>query len=253
MLRPRAARGDKGTDMILAFLDSDRLTPLLLAAVLAWILCVCLHEFAHALVAWFGGDQSVRDKGYLSLDFTRYLDPFSSVLLPVIVLALGGVPLPGGAVMIDESALKSRRWGLYVSAAGPGANLLVFLALGLLLHPSLGLIDPYTAEQPTWVYFLGAMAFLNFIAALFNLLPVPPLDGYRLIEHQLPEEWQWRLRQPQAAMTAFALLFLILWTVDQAWYPFYFMFGLVTDTLGLPAGLMIDGYDLVLFNQSPGS
>ncbi len=235
--------------MLLSLMDSDRLTPLLLAAILAWILCVCLHEFAHALVAWFGGDRSVREKGYLSLDFTRYLDPFASLLLPAIVLALGGVPLPGGAVMIDESALKSRRWGLYVSAAGPGANLLIFLALGLLLHPALGLVGHPAAEQPTWVYFLGAMAFLNFIGALFNLLPVPPLDGYRLVEHRLPEQWQWHLRQPQVAMTTFALLFLILWTVDAAWYPFYFMFDLVTEALGLPSGLMLRGYSLVLFNQ----
>lgn len=229
-------------------MDVDRFTPLFFAGIMAWVLCVCVHEFCHALAAFLGGDQSVRARGYLSLDPTRFIDPVFSLLVPAIVLMLGGVPLPGGAVLIDESALRSRKWGLYVSAAGPAGNVVLFLLFSLPLHPLLGLVDPTAEMQPTWVHFCGAMAFLNFFATLFNLLPVPPLDGYRLIEHRLSHEMQWRMRQPQNTMLAFGLLFLVFWTVDAALLPFLFMIGLVTTMLGLPFDLMLDGYYLVFFN-----
>ena len=229
--------------------DTDRFTPLLFAVLLAWILSVCVHEFAHALVAYLGGDRSVRERGYLTLDPTRFIDPVFSLLIPTIVLLMGGVPLPGGAVRIDESALKSRKWGLYVSAAGPASNFVLFLLFSLPLHPLLGLVDPYSlAEHPTWVSFFSAMAVLNFIATLFNLIPVPPLDGYRLIEHQLSEEMQWRLRQPGTSMMAFGVLFLIFATVDEVWVPFIYMLDVITSTLGLPADLMLRGYTTALYN-----
>lgn len=224
---------------------ADRFNPLLIATIAAWILCVCVHEFAHALVAYFGGDRSVRERGYLSLDPTRFIDPVASVILPAIVLLLGGVPLPGGAVRIDERALRSRRWNLYVSAAGPAGNLLLFLLFSLPLHPLVGLVDASAATQPTWVYFVATMAFLNFVGTLFNLIPIPPLDGYRLVEHRLSPELQWKLRQPQVSMLAFGLLFVVMWSFRWAWIPFQVMLGIVTSLLGLPADLMYDGYAFV--------
>ncbi len=230
----------------------DRFTPLLLAALMAWIMCVCVHEFGHALVAYLGGDRSVRLKGYLSLNPLRFVDPVFSVLVPAIVLALGGLPLPGGAVQIDEAALRSRRWSLLVSAAGPASNFALFLLFSLPLHPRLGLVDARAAELHTWVYFCGAMAFLNFFATLLNLIPVPPLDGYKLIEHRLSSELQWKLRQPQNAMLAISVLFVLLWVWPQLiMMPVAVMFALVTGPLGLPAGLMLDGFHFVLFGLPP--
>jgi Zn-dependent protease len=228
-------------------LTSERFTPLFFAALAAWILCVCVHEFSHALVAYFGGDRSVRERGYLTLDPTRFIDPVSSLLIPAIALMLGGMPLPGGAVLIDESALKNRRWGMYVSAAGPLSNLVLFLLFSAPLHPKLGLVDFFSPEQPTWVWFCGAMAMLNFYAALFNLIPCPPLDGYRLIEHQLSADVQWKLRQPQISLMALGSLFLIFSVLPQAWIPFHIMFVNVSQYLGLPTVLMAHGHDLVLF------
>lgn len=224
---------------------------MLIAVLLAWILCVCVHEFAHALVAYVGGDKSVRAKGYLALDPTKFIDPVFSLLIPAFVLLIGGVPLAGGAVHIDENALKSRQWRVYVSAAGPAANFLLYLLFGLVLHPAVGLVDPLAVEQPVWVYFCGAMAVLNFIGALFNLIPCPPLDGYRMIEHQFPEELQWKLRQPQNAYAPFAVLFAVLWLGgEKVWYPFWFMLDHVSDMLGLPIHLMGEGYSRVLFGSA---
>ncbi|HWL95024.1 MAG TPA: site-2 protease family protein, partial [Phycisphaerae bacterium] len=194
-------------------------TPLLIAALMAWILCVCLHEFSHALVAYIGGDESIKARGYLTLDPLKFIDPVFSLLIPAIILLMGGLPLPGGSVPIDERSLKSRAWGMYVAAAGPASNFILFLLFALPLHPKLALVDYSLETQHSWVYFCGAMAVLNFIATLFNLIPCPPLDGYRLIEHKLPIDLQIKLRQPQHAMSAFAVLFLIFMMVDNAIYP----------------------------------
>lgn len=230
----------------------DRFTPLMLAALLAWILCVVLHEFAHAVVAYWGGDRSVAEKGYLTLDPTRFIDPVFSLLIPAIVLLLGGFPLPGGAVLIDTSRLKSDRWGAYVSAAGPAANLLLFLLFAMPLHPMLGLVDPLAMPQPTWVYFIGTMAILNFWSTLFNLIPVPPLDGFGIIEHKIDPETRWKLRQPQVAFASIFLLFF-LFDVPGFMAPFLWMLETVCRSLGLPIRLMIDGYGLVMFDRNPAS
>lgn len=222
----------------------------LVAALLAWVLCVCIHEFSHALVAYLGGDTSVRSGGYLTLDPLRFIDPVFSLLLPAIVLLMGGVPLPGGSVPINTLALRSRAWRVYVAAAGPASNFIIFLLLVAPMHPKLGLVDPLASRQPDWVSFCGAMAVLNFIATLFNLIPCPPLDGYHIIEHKLPREVQEKFWHPQAQMAAFAVLFIVLWTWDAAWYPFIYMLGWVTDVLGIPMDLLIQGYSIVIRNRS---
>jgi Zn-dependent protease len=229
---------------------ADRFTPLCIAAILCWILCVCVHEFSHALVAYWGGDRSVKEKGYLTLDPTRFIDPVFSLLVPAIVLAMGGLPLPGGSVMIDVAALRSRRWQQYMSAAGPASNFLLFLIFGMFLHPVLGLVNPNAPDQPTWVYFLGAMAFLNFYSTLFNLLPVPPFDGYHIIQHRFPYEMQWKLAQPQVAIMTYATIFF-LFQLDAVQGVFLYMLVEVCDAVGIPIRLLFEGYNLVLFNRPP--
>ena len=221
----------------------------MLAALPAWILCVCVHEFSHALVAYFGGDRSVREKGYLTLDPTRFIDPVFSLLIPAVVLMMGGLPLPGGAVQIDQSRLRSEKWMRYVYIAGPASNFLLFLLFALPLHPRLGLVDASAQPQPTWVYFCGAMAVLNFIATLFNLIPIPPLDGYGIIEHRF--SYETRLKMRQNTMLLFGGLFMLFWMVPEVWIPFWIMIDHVSDVLGLPLGLMTEGFYYILFNEIP--
>lgn len=227
-------------------------TPLKLAALLAWILCVVLHEFSHALVAYWGGDDTVRSKGYLTLDPTRFIHPVNTLLIPAIVLMMGGFPLPGAAVMIDTSRLRNEKWSTYVSAAGPACNFILFLLLCIPLHPKLGLVDPYAESQPTWVHFLGAMAVLNFIAMLFNLIPCPPLDGFGIMEHKLPHETRWKLRQPNVAYGCLFAVFMFFWLVPRAMEPFYWMLDWVTHSLGLPFGLLLRGYLFVFHDMALG-
>src|ERR1043166_9038995 len=96
-----------------------------------WILSVCLHEFGHAIVAFYGGDTSVREKGYLTLNPLKYTHPVYSLLMPVLFMMIGGIGLPGGAVYIDRSLLRSRVWESAVSLAGPAMNLGLIVVLGL--------------------------------------------------------------------------------------------------------------------------
>lgn len=233
--------------LIVAGLE-QRFTLLTLVILVSWIFCVCIHEFSHALVAYWGGDRSVREKGYLSLDFTRFIHPVTSLLIPTIVLLVGGFPLPGGAVHIDVMSLKSPRWRSAVAAAGPTSNFILFLLFCVPIHPSLGWIDPGVGVQPAWVYYCGAMATLNFIGTMFNLVPVPPLDGYHIIEHQFDEEMRWKLRQPQAQMIGLATVFLLF-----AFVPGIqsFMFGFlaqIADRIGVDYEILRHGFNWFLFN-----
>src|SRR4028118_1839319 len=87
-----------------------------------WIFSVCLHEWAHAFVAYQGGDTTVKDKGYLSFNPLKYTDPFLSIVVPIAFLLLGGLGLPGGAVYIERHRLRSKWWDTLVSLAGPAIN-----------------------------------------------------------------------------------------------------------------------------------
>jgi Zn-dependent protease len=177
-----------------------------------WITSLCLHEFAHALVAYAGGDRSVAANGYLSLNPLRYANPMLSILLPTLFVLLGGIGLPGGAVYVNHSALRSPRWSSYVAAAGPLATLLFTLVIA----------SPFALAgdhlfRSAWFSdssfgFWGALAFLVVIelgALVLNLLPIPPLDGFGIVAPYLPAD----LRQTAARMGSFGLLlvFALLW------------------------------------------
>src|SRR4051812_36466058 len=141
-------------------------SPLFWAVLIGWILSVVLHEFAHGLVAYLGGDYTIKERGGLTLNPIQYIDPIFSLLLPALFLMMGGVPLPGGVTYIRRDLLRSRLWDSAVAAAGPAMNLILFLLLALPFHPNLGWIDtnlPASAYKP-WQIFLGAMALLQITA-----------------------------------------------------------------------------------------
>lgn len=139
-----------------------------------WIFSVCLHEWAHSVVAYLGGDISVKQKGYLSFNPLVYVHPVTSILLPLIVLAIGGIPLTGGAVYIEQASIPSRLMRSAVSLAGPSANIIAALLFAIIYHSA-----PLT---PIALNALGFLIFLQFYAAILNLLPIPSLDGFGIIE-----------------------------------------------------------------------
>ena len=150
-----------------------------------WVLSLCLHEFAHALVAYWGGDASVVDEGYLTLNPIKYTHGMLSIALPLIYLAMGGLGLPGGAVYINRNAIRSKGLSALTSAAGPIATALCAIAL---LIPFL-VTDPANRinHQDYWAG-LALLAWLQVSALVFNLLPIPGLDGFGMISPYLPDE-----------------------------------------------------------------
>ena len=105
------------------YFNSNVIIPVLIIFC-GWIFSVCLHEWSHSITAYIGGDKSVKQKGYLSFNPLAYIHPVTSILLPLIILAIGGIPLTGGAVYIDQTSITSRWMRSVVSLAGPSANII---------------------------------------------------------------------------------------------------------------------------------
>ncbi len=167
-----------------------------------WIVSVCLHEFAHAIVAYVGGDKSVAASGYLTLDPLKYAHPLLSVVLPAVFIALGGFALPGGAVLINTAALRGRVWDSLVSAAGPAMTALLAVVFGLVF--TTGLNAPSAARM-----FYASIAFLCFlqvIAVILNLLPIPGLDGFGILRPWLPRSARAMANKMAASGLAFILI-----------------------------------------------
>ncbi|MBJ7347005.1 MAG: hypothetical protein JHC87_00370 [Thermoleophilaceae bacterium] len=153
----------------------------LLVVISGAVVGLMFHEWAHAIVAYFGGDRSVADKGYLTMDIRHYSDPMLSIAMPVVFLLLGGLPLPGGAVWINHRLLRTKWWETAVSLAGPAINFLGALGLYAIVNSEL-FGDHYVLRSA-----LAYLAFIEVAIAILNLLPIPGLDGFGAIEPHLPD------------------------------------------------------------------
>ena len=200
-----------------------------IVVLVGWVFSLCLHEFSHALVAYFGGDTTVREKGYLTFNPLKYTHPVYSLLLPLLFLVLGGIGLPGGAVYIETWRLRSRGWISAVSLAGPTANLVLAILLGLLLQ-----FGPVTAGG-IWPG-LGFLAFLQVSALVLNLLPLPPFDGFGALEPYLPTNLRTSLLQTRG-MLSFAVFFL-LWYVPFINNAFWSVVLFLAHLVGVPFQLV---------------
>lgn len=231
--------------MILA---AAKFTPFLGAVMIAWIFSVCVHEFSHALVAYWGGDRSVRARGYLNFNPLSYIHPVTSILLPLVFLAMGGIPLPGGAVYIDDSRLRSRLWSSLVSAAGPASNFILFLILAWVIHPNTGLVDPQMQDPPTWARLLCVLTVLQLFAVFFNLIPIPPLDGFGMIRPFLSHELQHAAAR--MGFVALLVLFFVVFQVDGVMRGFMDLIGSVMTYFGLTWELTWRQYNIAFFGTS---
>ncbi len=203
-----------------------------------WVFGVCLHEFGHAATAYLGGDTSEGTISYLSFNPLKYLHPVLSVLLPVLFIILGGLPLPGGAVYLRRDLVRNRGWQSAISLAGPAMSLLFGLVLAL---PFLVAGDGFFMHLPL-VNALALLIFLQVGSVLFNLLPIPPLDGYGVISPWLPRDVQ----QMAAAFLGYGifLVFALFIFVPQLNAAFF-------DTVfGLLVHLRVNPYSVALGFQT---
>ena len=201
-----------------------------------WIFSVCLHEFGHAIVAFYGGDTSVREKGYLTFNPLKYTHPVYSLLMPVLFMMLGGIGLPGGAVYIERDRLRSREWETAVSLAGPAMNVLWVLALCL---PFWTHWLPESSDSVLAIS-LGFLIRLEISAVLFNLLPIPPLDGFQAIAPWLPGET--RSRMMAQSNLFLGCLILVMWNVPVVNDAFWSIVSNITQTLEIDPRLARMGW-----------
>lgn len=197
-----------------------------------WIFSLCLHEFSHALVAYFGGDYTVREKGYLTFNPLRYTHPLFSLVLPLLFLVMGGIGLPGGAVYIERRLIRNKFWLSAMSLAGPASNLLVAIILGLVLR-----FSP-TTNSGFWPG-LSFLLALQVSALFFNLIPLPPFDGYGAIEPFLDPGIQDQVNRFRSV--TIWITFLLFWYVPAVSSYFWNEVYKFSTTLGVDWSLVVAG------------
>ncbi|MEX0810357.1 MAG: site-2 protease family protein [Dongiaceae bacterium] len=154
---------------------------------LALIIAVPMHEAAHGFVAWRLGDDTAYRLGRVTANPLRHIDPLGTLILPGLMLLATGMRFTFGyakPVPVNFARLnRPRRDMVLVAAAGPGINLILALVAALSMH--LALLLP--AEARLWTMeFLTISIYLNVLLAIFNLIPIPPLDGGRIAVGLLP-------------------------------------------------------------------
>ena len=201
------------------------------------LFAITLHEVAHGWMARLFGDRTAQMLGRLSLNPMRHIDPIGTLLVPGVLLAIGG-PLIGWAkpVPVATSSLRHpRRAMALVALAGPVAN----LAMAALWCGILAVIARINGNETlmNWVALMAeAGIWVNVVLALFNLLPVPPLDGGRVLAGLLPSRWGSRLEKIEPVGLFLVLGFSVMRWLDWLFEPAYRMMArVITALLGSPA------------------
>ncbi|MCM9079238.1 MULTISPECIES: site-2 protease family protein [Streptomyces] len=205
----------------------------------AWIVSLCLHEYAHARTALHGGDLTVGAKGYLTLNPLKYTHALLSIVLPVVFVILGGIGLPGGAVFIERNRIQGRWKHSLISAAGPLTN-----AAFAVVCTAPFWLDALEGVPLAFRFALAFLALLQVTAAILNFLPVPGLDGYGVIEPWL----SYRVRREVEPLAQFGLIavFALLWVPAVNTFFFDVVYGLL-DSLGVTGTEASCGRELYTF------
>jgi Zn-dependent protease len=190
----------------------------------ALMIAFAVHEFAHAWVAYKFGDPTAQKQGRLTLNPIKHLDPLGTIL--IFIAGFGWArPVPVNRFMFKNPRLA----GVLVSVAGPVSNLLlVILAFAIwYLFVALGLAQ---GVPEFFLNFLNIFISLNAMLFVFNLLPFPPLDGYRIIEDLAPQNIRAKMTQYEAYGSVIFLI-LVITPLDQYVIApiFSYMIPAVTD------------------------
>ncbi|WP_028778342.1 site-2 protease family protein [Shimazuella kribbensis] len=173
--------------------------------VVALLLAFTVHELAHAYVAYIFGDPTAKNDGRLTLNPLKHLDPVGTLF---IFLVGFGWAKP---VLVNRSYFRHPRTaGIFVSLAGPVSNIiLAFVFVGILkIILVLGLLAGNPIIEDIIFELIGMIVWLNIVLFLFNLLPLPPLDGYRMVENLVSPSVQEKMQQYEHYGF---ILFVVLW------------------------------------------
>ena len=183
------------------------------------IMSVIIHEFAHGYSAYLLGDNTARLQGRLTLNPLKHLDPFGSIILPLLLIITNAGFVIGWArpVPYNPNNLRNGKWGnIIVSFAGIAANLAIAIIFGLLIRfaPQLGLplYNPNPLLLHPFYKIASIIVIMNLVLALFNIIPIPPLDGSKILFSFLPV----RLRHIERFLVQWGI-FLLLFFIIFLW------------------------------------
>lgn len=178
-----------------------------------FLIAVVFHEFAHGLMARFWGDKTAQEQGRLTLNPAPHIDPIGTILFPLINMVSGFGILIGWAkpVPIDPRRFRKLRPGLFLVAfAGPLMNFLLAVISALAFAAIwVHVPDTFSLKEP-FLLMCQASVSLNYALGIFNLLPLPPLDGGKIVESLLPVKAA--MRYEQLAQYSFFIILALLFT-----------------------------------------
>ena len=172
------------------------------------IMSVVVHEVAHGLTAYSLGDPTAKYEGRLTLNPVRHLDPFGSILVPALTYYAGGI-IFGWAkpVPYNPYNLRDQRWGpALVAAAGPLSNLFLAIVFGIVIQV---IGEPTTSSAAAVLQFSYMIVLVNVGLLIFNFVPIPPLDGSKVLFALLPYKW----RHIQDILEQYGLFILVIFLV----------------------------------------
>ena len=190
------------------------------------IMSIVIHEVSHGFMAEHFGDSTARDAGRLTLNPLPHLDLFGSILLPAVLILTSAGFLFGWAkpVPYNPNNFQNRKTGtLAVAAAGVAANFLIALVFGLVLRFVPGFFD----VSPAFYFITSIIVVVNLALGIFNLVPIPPLDGSKILFSFLPDSAMGAMY----AIEQYALILLLVFVVffaDVLYPVLAFLFHLLT-------------------------
>lgn len=196
--------------------------------IIVLIFSVIIHEIAHGSVAYYLGDPTAKYAGRLTLNPLKHLDPIGSIILPLFLIIMRSPILFAYAkpVPINPYNFKDQKYGsLKVSLAGPLSNLSIALVFGLALR-----FIPQVSLLPGLIVMFSYIVYINILLAVFNLIPIPPLDGSHILFALLPYEAK-KIELFLRQFGMFILLFIILFAFQYVIQIISWIFTLIT---GLP-------------------
>lgn len=200
--------------------------------IIVLIMSVVIHEVAHGYSAYKMGDNTAFHAGRLTLNPIKHLDPFGSIILPLLLLVMNTNFLIGWAkpVPYNPNNLRDPKKGTFiVSIAGILANILIAVIFGLMIRfaPLVG-FPPYELAPALAFYKIASIIVLvNLVLAIFNLIPIPPLDGSKILFTILPYKYRF-IEDFLERWGMFVLLFFILFLWSKVAPIIYILFSLIT-------------------------
>jgi Zn-dependent protease len=184
-----------GVAVVAVLVRTHHISTFTILLLCALIPSVILHEISHGVVALAFGDDTAKRAGRLTLNPIPHIDPFGTIILPAL-LALSGTGVIGWAkpVPVNVERLRHpRNEGVAVSLVGPAVNIVLAVVFGLVYRfmvPDTDKLFAFGSSSllpgPTWAQYIFLLGYINVILAVFNLIPLPPLDGSAVVERLLP-------------------------------------------------------------------